>query len=561
MYLVFRSGGKSLEDTLHNKSTAAKFISRSQPRTYASASSVNASTGHLHNGNISRLSLRPCLTFSLYRPPINVGSESRLNEGEAVEEIKQLAKQLQNLYDRIPQRGPATNVILTLLDICRSVQGQTNGGAPSLKPPTLPHEQAKKLAACNGGSCGASVDKETNTSFDNLSWQQHGLDGKCRFTISDKCDNDNELNVKRKSRSKCCEAVNNKTTTITCSSSSINFDNLQLQCMCSSDNNSLDEYQIENCDNCAAGHQQASPCKHQSHQSESFRERLLNFTSSNAHHDEVRGNNLRKRNSELVLGTNFDGAPGACGVYRSNQNYRISCDNIFSRRAPTTMSPLSERNNVKSNHSLTNECDHKSEIPYSFLERPTMKLSQSEDRNLRELKIALSSTLPSANKVSNSNGNQNQLAGISKASQVITQQSQSCTSSSSTSSKADRISFSLSTSSASEAALTSGKKPRQKQSVATNFDGRVTRDGGDRQVMGDAAVSTAEDDVGDNKSDEMITSVSSKVADDDANPVSNVNNAAINNGNNSNGKKRKTPEGKLTIDLNDRSKYTEEVSV
>lgn len=571
VYLVFRNGGKSLEDTLHNKSTAAKFISRSQPRTYASASSVNASIGHLHNGNETHLSLRPCLTFSLIRPCMNIGSDNRLNEGEAVEEIKQLTKQLQNLYDRIPQRGPATNVILTLLDICRSAQGQTSGGAPSLKPPTQPHEQAKKLSACNGSSCGASVDKETNTSFDNLSWQQHGLDGNCRFTISDKCDNDNELKVKRKSRSKCCQAVNNKTTTITCSSSSINFDNLQLQCMCSSDNNSLDEYQIENCDNCVADHLQVSPCKHhrvESHQNESFRERLLNFTGSNVHHDELqRGNNLRKRNSELVLGTNFDGAPGACGVYRCNQSYRISCDNIFSRRAPTTMSPLSERNNVKSNHSLTNECDIKTQIPYSFLERPSIKLSQSEDRNLRELKIALSSTLPSANKISNSNGNHNQLVSISKASQVITQQSQSCTSSSSTSSKADRISFSLSTSSTSEAVLASGKKPRQKQNSVPKIDKRVTRDGGDKQMTGDAAVSTVDDDVGnhpgDKKSDETITAAPPKIADDDGSPApaSNANNAAINNGNNSNGKKRKTPEGKLTIDLNDRSKYTEEVSV
>lgn len=51
VYLVFRSGGKSLEDNLHNKSSAAKFISRSQPRTYASASSVNVSTGHLNHPN------------------------------------------------------------------------------------------------------------------------------------------------------------------------------------------------------------------------------------------------------------------------------------------------------------------------------------------------------------------------------------------------------------------------------------------------------------------------------------------------------------------------------
>lgn len=231
------------------------------------------------------------------------------------------------------------------------------------------------------------------------------------------------------------------------------------------------------------------------------------------------------------------------------------------------MSPLSERNNVKSNHSLTNECDIKTQIPYSFLERPSIKLSQSEDRNLRELKIALSSTLPSANKISNSNGNHNQLVSISKASQVITQQSQSCTSSSSTSSKADRISFSLSTSSTSEAVLASGKKPRQKQNSVTKIDKRVTRDGGDKQMTGDAAVSTVDDDVenhpGDKKSDETITAAPPKIADDDGSPApaSNANNAAINNGNNSNGKKRKTPEGKLTIDLNDRSKYTEEVSV
>lgn len=51
VYLVFRNGGKSLEDTMHNKSAASKFISRSQPRNYASASSVNASTGQLHNPN------------------------------------------------------------------------------------------------------------------------------------------------------------------------------------------------------------------------------------------------------------------------------------------------------------------------------------------------------------------------------------------------------------------------------------------------------------------------------------------------------------------------------
>jgi len=60
VYLVYRNGGKTLEDTMHNKSTAAKFINRSQARTYASVSSVNASTGQLHYPNgklISRFKL------------------------------------------------------------------------------------------------------------------------------------------------------------------------------------------------------------------------------------------------------------------------------------------------------------------------------------------------------------------------------------------------------------------------------------------------------------------------------------------------------------------------
>lgn len=149
-----------------------------------------------------------------------------MSENEAIEEIKQLAKQLQNLYERIPQKnGPATNVILTLLDICRTAHAQTTNNAVTLKPPDLPHEQTKQLNRCNG-NCG--VDKETNTSFENLV---------CKM-ISDKCDN--HVKGKCSNKNKCCEA-NNKT--INYSSNSINFDNLQLKCICSSDD-SLEESQI-----------------------------------------------------------------------------------------------------------------------------------------------------------------------------------------------------------------------------------------------------------------------------------------------------------------------------
>jgi hypothetical protein len=474
-----------------------------------------------------------------------------------------LAKQLQNLYDRIPQKGSATNVILTLLEICRTSQNTNGGGAITLKPPTQPHEQAKTLSICNGSSCG--IDKETNTSFDNLVWQQLNDSG-CRFMVSDQCDKDNHISVskgKSCSKSKCCE-VNN--TTKTCSTNSINFDNLQLQCMCSSDNNSLEEYQIEPCDNSSITNLPASPCKHHhpsdSYQSGSFRERLLNFTGASVRYDESRtGNNLRKRNSELVLGTNFDNTSISGGVYKgNNQSYRISCDNIFSNK-PSATSPstaLSETaDNNKSNHSLSTDSDRKSQIPYSFLERPTMKLSQSEDRNLRELKIALSSSLPSANNSNNSNNiasNKNQLIGNLKSTQTVTQQSHSYTSSSSASSKVDKTSSSVSASSTSDALLRTVKKTDESDII--NDDMRI-------RMMTDETNKQQDTESINNQNDNKMITAASKLAVDHKNSAttatSNVNNNNINNSNNGSGKKRKIPEGKLAIDLNDRSR--DEVSV
>lgn len=380
--------------------------------------------------------------------------------------------------------------------------------------------------------------------------------------ISDKCDNDNHLNVKDKcsDKSKCCEANNKTTTTITCSSSSINFDNLQLQCMCSSDNNSLNEYQIENCDKDPDATSNLHKCDTQ--QTASFRERLLNFTSSNARNDEPRCSNLRKRNSELVLGTNFESTPLSGDVYKGTQSYRISCDNIFSKKSATASSSRAaagEGNNKESNHSLFVESDHTTQIPYSFLERPTMKLSQSEDRNLRELKIALSSTLPSANNSNNSNGNKNQIIGNLKNSQIVTHQSNSYTSSSSTSSKMDKISFSLSTSSTSEAILGAVKKSQPQHAIGTDADSAMMTDNSNKLREAEIINKPNDDKSEDN---EAITAPPIPPSDDiNSAPVSNANNININNGSNGNGKKRKTPEGKLAIDLNDRSKYTEEVSV
>lgn len=352
------------------------------------------------------------------------------------------------------------------------------------------------------------VDKETNTSHENLTQTDGG--NCCRFMISDKCDTYNSNKKKKKGRSKCCEVEN---AAISCSTNSINFDNLQLQCMCSSDNNSLED-EDENA--------QHEPCQHAG----SFRERLLNFSSLTKQED----THLRKRASELVLGTNFENQ----SVYKNSQSHRISktfdsCDNIY-------------KPSCKSNHSLSTESDQKS-IPYSYLERPTLKLSQSDDKNLRELKIALSTNLSSANTPAIVNSNKSQLTST----HIVAHSAQQSTSTSSTSSKIDKISFSLSTSSTSDVLA---KRHSKTSDAVTN-------------------VSHHQDVSADHKSEDDIDNkvITSTCENNNKNAMSNVNtsnnnNNNVNNGNNGNGsRKRKGAEGKLAIDLNDRSKYTEEVSV
>lgn len=530
-----------------------------------------------------------------------------MSENDAVEEIKQLAKQLQNLHERIPQRGTATNVILTLLDICRSVQNGNVGGSTQLmiKPPPpatpqqLTNEHAKSLSGNEISS--TYVDKGTNTCHDDFPYQS--CDVNSRLKISDKCDTSNHDKHKKTKQSKCCEANN----MISCSTNSINFDNLQLQCMCSSDNNSIDDdYQIDddNCDGCSRHNptndhnNRLHRIQHdetQSHSGSSFRERLLNFTGVNVGNNNKYGdaaysnNSLRKRNSELVLGTNFESSATATtttiasSVYKNSQSYRISktfdsCDNIYTQK-PTTSTTLSDQHRGnsrnKSNHSLSTDSDHKS-IPYCYLERPTMKLSQSEDRNLKELKIALSSTLPSANSAAYNNPNANnttmnnqiqQHIGNLKCAQLITH-SQSCTSTSSMSSKNDKISLSLSTSSTSESMVRRQKQQQQhsmnnqREGHKKSIEDKPSLNDDDQQQI--TTQSESIDNQNDNKSEDnkgiIGTSSDNKVASSNVNN----NNNSINNSNGNNGSSRrkgKGSESKLAIDLNDRSKYTEEVSV
>ncbi|KAL9699146.1 hypothetical protein quinque_002587 [Culex quinquefasciatus] len=128
-------------------------------------------------------------------------NEGRLTEEEATEEIKQLYNQLQRLYDRIPQRGTAIATLAALMETCKNV---------SLKPPPTIVPKAIMPAPQENGLI--RVDKSTNTN----SIPNGKFGSNTRITITD--DSDHHLNNNHRS-------IDN--------SSNFNLDSLQLKCMCS----------------------------------------------------------------------------------------------------------------------------------------------------------------------------------------------------------------------------------------------------------------------------------------------------------------------------------------
>lgn len=89
----------------------------------------------------------------------------------------------------------------------------------------------------------------------------------------------------------------------------------------------------------------------------------------------------------------------------------------------------------------------------------------------------------------------------------------------------------------------------------TKADTRAIEDDAEKQPETEIVNNECEDD------NEMITETPELGVDGKNASLMQVVNNSTNNSNNGNGKKRRTPESKLAIDLNDRSKYTEEVSV
>lgn len=182
--------------------------------------------------------------------------DGRLTEQEALDEIRELCNQLQNLRDRVPNRGNAHSTISTLLDHCKPA----SSNCLSLKPPPA---VGKKPAAIMGngntttaaGLAGGTtlvqcVDKSTNTNTTatagNERWllnpnQANGIPTACtRISITDDCDNrpcgddgdGNDVAKPRCSSPLDTDAIATHTTALS-EKSELSFGDLQLQCMCS----------------------------------------------------------------------------------------------------------------------------------------------------------------------------------------------------------------------------------------------------------------------------------------------------------------------------------------
>ncbi|XP_059612618.1 probable G-protein coupled receptor 158 [Phlebotomus argentipes] len=215
VYLVFRGGGKP-EDSigLGTKPSGAKFICRSQGRTLANASTATSSTAQL---------------------ALHAAHEGRLTEQEALEEIKHLCSELQRVQERAPPRGVAVATIATLLESLRCSH------PPTLRPPG---HAARALEA-------GHADKATNTLSVEESHWYHESNGGARIVLTEAEDKES-LKKLRKCLEECptlaaapnsvrpparpnLNGMESLSIDVESKSCDLDFAELQLECMCSSD--------------------------------------------------------------------------------------------------------------------------------------------------------------------------------------------------------------------------------------------------------------------------------------------------------------------------------------
>lgn len=161
---------------------------------------------------------------------------------EALEQIRQLCAQLQNLQERSPPRGAAVATISTLLESCRASHPLT------IRPSSNTTGGALTAPKLNGTSTATATtllivrsDKSTNTNSTADEMCQPISNGFTRISITDECVKSTDKSQSNGGVVAAIENIvelNNTAITMTTTSNiESNFLNLQLQCMCTCSGN------------------------------------------------------------------------------------------------------------------------------------------------------------------------------------------------------------------------------------------------------------------------------------------------------------------------------------
>ncbi|XP_053686879.1 uncharacterized protein LOC128736421 [Sabethes cyaneus] len=497
VYLVFRGGGK------HQDDTTGLGIKPS------GAKFISRSHGRTFANASS-------VTTSTAQLGGNMVNEGRLTEEEATEEIKELYNQLQRLYERIPQRGMAVVTIACLMETCKS---------SSLKPPH-PLLATKIKAITAAPECtNSTVDKSTNTStmIPNGNYGIGMNQSQTKITITDDLDpNDRSIDNRN-----------------------FNLDNLQLKCMCS-------EEEVQTSCEC-----------HSVAVINSFNNAGCNFKHTDCC-DSAKGNTrtvLVKQNSEHTLtisdsccysrvGTNRS-YPADGWASSSGSNFREltaknfeSCDNLLHQQQKQ------KQTLITSGDSADNHSTQQPNPTCGGLVATTSSLSVDENNfrnvnlenfnklyashnnkidSLKENFLMRTALTAALHNLENENRSRNQRAGT----EPYQFPPIGCQPRCSTATATDSISRNCSTPTPS---CSSSETPT---TVATSSSSALQTTVPASTISGDAEPLDATGNCSSGQPSEPQQQQQQQ----------------------SGSKKKKSPEKRLVIDLNDRSKYTEEVSV
>lgn len=185
------------------------------------------------------------ISFYILLKTFPCNTDSRLTEFEALEQIRQLCAQLQNLQERSPPRGAAVATISTLLENCRSshpltLRSTTNTTAGALTAPKL-NGTSTTTTTTTTTMVIVRSDKSTNTNSTTDEMWQPISNGFTRISITDECvksTDKSQSNGGVVAAIKNIDELNSTALTMTATSNiESNFFNLQLQCMCTCSGN------------------------------------------------------------------------------------------------------------------------------------------------------------------------------------------------------------------------------------------------------------------------------------------------------------------------------------